>query len=231
MVAGVIATSTDIAAEATAAGFNDVTVVPNGVVFGPVPPRRPEGFVAAVGRINDWKGHDVLIRAVAELRQRGVDIEARIAGDPYPGDEQQLVELEDLAATLAVDDRVQFLGYVQDIADLMSRASVFVAPSTRPEPFGIALLDALAAGVPCVASAPGGPREMIRDGETGLLVPSGDVTALADAIESLVLDRSRAESMGTAAAGDVRMRFSIDHTARRVGEVYAEVLGTRTEQR
>jgi mannosyltransferase len=97
-------------------------------------------------------------------------------------------------------------------------------PSVRPEPFGLALLDAMAHGIACIATDAGGPRDIIRDGETGLLVQPGNAMALADAIEQLHADNELRAQLGRAAASHVRERFSIDATARRIGEVYEELL-------
>ncbi|MEY2423451.1 MAG: hypothetical protein QOI95_3518 [Acidimicrobiaceae bacterium] len=227
-VSAVIATSADIAAETSTAGLGDrVRVVPNGVEFtthdAPRPLDSGSGPVVAIGRLNDWKGHDVLIEAVALLRDRGVTIRVEIAGDTFPGQEHRREELERLASDRGVGDRVRLLGYVDDIDGLLARAAMFVLPSVRPEPFGLVLVDAMAHGLACIATDAGGPRDIVRQGETGILVPPGDTAALADAIERVHLDDPLRVLLGNAAAADVRARFSITTTAEAVLAVYASL--------
>jgi len=203
-------------------------VVHNGLPFAALAPptAREGGPVVAVGRINDWKGQDVLVEAVAVLRERGVRVPVEIAGDALP--EQRHLEdaLRALAAERGVRDDVRLLGYVDDVPSLLARASIFVLPSKRPEPFGLALLDAMAHGLPCIATDAGGPRDMIDHGRTGLLTPMGDPVALADAIERLWNDPDLRARLGAAAAADVRARFSIERTAADVVSVYEAALAS-----
>ena len=183
--------------------------------------------MVAVGRINDWKGHDVLIEAIARMRARDLIIPVQIAGDPYPGEEHLLDRLRELARRRGVGDQVMFLGYIADIEGLLDRVGIFVLPSIRPEPFGLALLEAMGRGLPCIATDAGGPRDMIEHGRTGLLVPPRDPDALAGAIEQLWRDPSLRATLGHAAAADVRTRFSIETTAQRVSALYDELLEGR----
>jgi glycosyltransferase involved in cell wall biosynthesis len=157
-----------------------------------------------------------------------VVVSCEIAGNAFPGQEHREKELQDLAVARGVADQVRLLGYVDDIDALLTRAGIFAMPSTRPEPFGLALVDAMARGLASIASDAGGPKEIIRHEVTGLLVPPGDAGALADAIERLSGDPTLRQRLGRAAAEDVRTRFSIDMTARRVGEVYEHLLRRAT---
>ena len=223
----VVAISEDVAAEAHATAIADrVTMIHNGLCFGPAPDARGTGPVLVVGRINEWKGHAVLIDAVALLRSRGLSIPVEVAGDTFSGDEHILRRLHEQALTRGVSDLITFLGYVEDVDGLMRRAGIFVQPSTRPEPFGLSLVDALGHGLACIATNAGGPRDIIANGETGLLVPLGDAPALADALEQLWLDAGLRRRLGSAAAADVRRRFSITSTAMRVSELYNRLLGS-----
>lgn len=227
-VSKAIATSSDIAAEVRATRLGDrVVVVPNAVPFPVHWNAALDGPVVAIGRLNEWKGHDVLIEAIAILRRRGLEVAVEIAGDAYPGQERRAGELRALALERGVDDLVQFLGYVDDTGALLARAGMFVLPSVRPEPFGLVLVDAMARGVASIATDAGGPRDIVRDGETGLLVPRADASALADAIARLHADAGLRARLGAAAAVDVRDRFSIASTARGVATVYREVAPKR----
>lgn len=225
----VVATSNDIAEEVSVAGLGDRTlVVHNGLEFSRPPTRSggcAGGPVVTVGRINEWKGQEVLVDAVALLRDRGCTVPVELAGDAFPGQEHLEVRLRELVARRGVEGQVRFLGYVEDVDGLLDRTSVFVLPSVRPEPFGLALVDAMSRGLACIATNAGGPRDIIDHRRTGLLVPMGDAGALAEALEELWHDRAMRERIGHAAALDVRSRFSIETTAARVADVYRELLG------
>jgi glycosyltransferase involved in cell wall biosynthesis len=225
LVDQVVAISDGIRVEVEATALRDrVTMIHNGLDFGPLPAPTGDGPVVALGRINDWKGHDVLIEAVDVLRTRGLVVAVEIAGDTYPGQEHLLVALKELAEARGVSANVRFLGYVEDVDGLMRRAAIFVQPSIKPEPFGLSLAEALGYGLACIGTDAGGPRDMIRPGVTGLLVPPGDSTALADAIEHLWRDASLRRQLGGAAAVDVRERFSIDATGSRIADLYDTLL-------
>jgi glycosyltransferase involved in cell wall biosynthesis len=225
LVARLIAISADIGAEADAAGWRGrVSVVHNGLVFDPLEPHGDGDRVVIVGRINQWKGHDVLVDALALLRDRGIEVRADVAGDAFPGQEHYVESLQQRIRDRGLDDHIRLLGYVDDVPALLRDAAILVAPSVWPEPFGLALVDAMGRGVACIATNAGGPREIIRNGETGVLIPPGDAAALADAIEELWVSPSRRAELGAAAAADVRSRFSIEATARGVGAVYRQVL-------
>jgi glycosyltransferase involved in cell wall biosynthesis len=161
--------------------------------------------VALLGRIASWKGQDVLMRALAALPEDGV---ALIAGAPWPGDEAQLERLRGLAASLGVGGRVRFAGVLEDPGLVFGAADVVAVPSTLPDPFPNSALEAAAAGCCVVGAGHGGLVEMLRDGETGLLVAPGDPAALAAVLRALRDDPGRREALGAAAAADVRARFS-----------------------
>jgi glycosyltransferase involved in cell wall biosynthesis len=227
IVRAVIAVSRDTAEEAAKAGLGDRTrVVHNAEALRPLQPGRVERHgVVSVGRINDWKGYDVLLESIGILKQRGVRAELAIAGDVYPGGERYRDRLLLQIRRDGLSDRVRLLGFVDDVTELLDRAAIFVLPSRRPEPFGLALLEALAQGVACVASDAGGPRDLIRPDETGLLVPPGDPGALADALERLLRSSTLRERLGQAAAVDVRRRFSVEQLLDEVEAVYGSVMG------
>jgi glycosyltransferase involved in cell wall biosynthesis len=164
-----------------------------------------DAFVAAVlGRISDWKGQDVLVRAVAEAP----GAVALIAGQAWRGEERRERELRELAAALGVADRVRLIGFRDDADTVLGAADVVCVPSTSPDPLPNAALEAAAAGRCVVASAHGGLPEIVRDGETGVLFAPGDAAALARALRDLAEDPARRERLGAAAALDVRERFA-----------------------
>ncbi|HUE18432.1 MAG TPA: glycosyltransferase [Stellaceae bacterium] len=132
----------------------------------------------ALGRLHPNKGFDVLIEALADAP----GIYLWLAGEGLEG-----AALQQAAASLGLSDRVRFLGWREDIADLLAAADMLVAPS-RIEPLGNTIIEAWAAQKPVIAASSDGPRELIQDNVTGLLVPVEDAVALAAALRRLAGD-------------------------------------------
>jgi glycosyltransferase involved in cell wall biosynthesis len=196
-----------------------------GSLDSPEPAAADGGSAALVcvvlGRIAPWKGQSVLLRALAQVP----GMTAVVAGDAWPGQEHRELELRRLAATLGVEDRVRFVGFVADPRSLYGASDIVVVPSTRPDPLPNAALEAAAAGCCVVASAHGGLTEILRDEETGLLVAPDDPDALAAALRRLAGDAELRSRLGRAAAADVGRRYPPDLLLRRVQELYDELLG------
>lgn len=185
---------------------------------------EPAGLaIAVLGRISDWKGQDVLVRALAEtpLAERGVS--ALIAGDAWPGTDRAR-KVMDLAGSLGVADRVRMLGFHEDVGLVFGAADLIAVPSTAPDPLPGSAIEAAGAGCAVIASAHGGLPEIIRDGETGRLVAPGDPPALAAAAAELLDDPGRCDRLGAAAAADVRARFAPARLRRAVHDLYASLL-------
>ena len=142
-------------------------------------------LVGAACRIDTWKGIDVLLDAVPALRTLRPDAHVVVAGGPVTGKEEYWGRLAAQAGALP---DVHWMGAITDVPDFMADVDVFVQASTEPEPFGLVLVEALASGAPVVATAAGGPLEILEDAPpgTGRLVPMGDAAALADAVADLL---------------------------------------------
>ena len=182
-----------------------------------------DAFVAAVlGRLSSWKGQEVLVDAVARLP----GAVALIAGDAWRGDERRARGLAERAAALGAADRVRLLGFRDDVDVVLGASDVVAVPSTAPDPLPNSALEAGAAGCCVVASAHGGLPEIVRDGETGVLVAPGDVGALAGALAALRDDPERRERLGAAARLDVRERFAPERLLERVQALYDRVLSS-----
>jgi glycosyltransferase involved in cell wall biosynthesis len=224
----VVVNSHAIRDEAAAVGLDRKAVlVYDGADFGSGVPRAGDGNgVVTVGRINEIKGHADLVDAVALLRDRGLRVPAVIAGDVFRDQEIHRDRLEAQIARLRLTAQVRLVGFVEDVPGLLRQMSVFVLPTRRPEAFGLALVEAMAEGLACIACDAGGPKEIIDHGRTGLLVPPSDPSALADAIEQLWTDPDLRRRMGAAAAADVRARFGAEATVDGIVAVY-ERLGIR----
>jgi glycosyltransferase involved in cell wall biosynthesis len=155
------------------------------------------------------KGFDVLIKAHATLSQRGLRGQLVILGE---GEWRQ--RLAELAVSLGVADTVKLPGFLVNPYPLFQRAHVFALPS-RVEGFGLVLVEALALGIPIVASnCPAGPAEILAGGKHGLLVPPDNVSALADAIGQLLTDRDLRKRLSDTAMGRA-LAFSPEVVAQR----------------
>jgi glycosyltransferase involved in cell wall biosynthesis len=178
--------------------------------------RRP--MIGAVGRLEPVKGLTILLEAAASLRNRYPDLRVELAGSGTCEP-----RLRSLAAQLGLDAMVRFLGWRADVDALHRRWQAFAQPSVH-EGFGLAALEAMAAGLPVVASAAGGLPELVEDGRTGFLVPVDSVEALADRLGRLLEDERLRARMGGAARRRVHECFSVDEMAARTAKVYDELL-------
>jgi glycosyltransferase involved in cell wall biosynthesis len=177
---------------------------------------RDAVVVLAICRLEQQKGVDVAVRAVAQLRERVADVHLVVLGE---GDER--ARLETLARELGV--AVHLAGRVPDVAAWLRRARVLVHP-VRWEGFGLAVLEAMLAGLPVVASRVSSLPELVVDGETGLLVPPDDPAALARGIETALAEGSR---LGAAGRRRAHERFSVSRMADATLAVYDEVAPRR----
>ena len=178
-------------------------------------------ILLAVSRLEAQKGLDVAIEALARLRPRHPQAVLVVLGQ---GSLAQ--ELRELARARGVDDAVHLPYSVGDVADWLGRADVLVHPA-RWEGFGLALLEAMLAGLPIVASRVSAIPEIVLDGETGLLVPPDDPQRLAAALDDLLSDPGRARALGEAGRERAHASFSVERMATRTIAVYERVLSRR----
>jgi len=178
-------------------------------------------YVGRVERSSRWKGLEVLVDSLVQLRDLVPGVGLDVVGD---GDD--LTYLQERAARLGVADLVTWHGAV-DHDHLPARydgAAVVVLPSlTESESFGMTLVEAMAAGCPVVGSAVGGIPFVIRDGVDGLLVPPGDAVALAEAVAGLLLDPDRRKDLGRSGREAAESRWDWRHQERRMVDVLREV--------
>lgn len=187
-------------------------------------PNEPFRLVA-VGNIRPAKDYPMLLRALAVLRDRGVDVHLDVLGQP---DGHGLYEqLLALVTELGVAQCVTFHGFVSDPAPWLSRAQAFVLASSQ-EGFSLATIEAMLAGVPVVATRSGGPQEIIDHDVSGLLVPPQDPEALANAIARLAGDASLAQALAQAAWHSARRRFSVRAMVDRYEALYRRVVPSAT---
>ncbi len=183
--------------------------------------------VGLVGRLQPWKGQDRLLRAHALLRERGLRLHTLIVGgDAHGLSSEYAASLPALVSSLGLDGQVTMTGQVPDAGPYIDRMDILVNASD-PEPFGIVLLEAMARGVAVVAVNGGGPAEIVEDRRSGLLMPSGEPGALADALAELLASPELRRRL--AAAG--RERFMADFTDTAMRERFFRALEALAEQR
>jgi len=204
-----------------------VLVVHNGIPFAPfnraansllratLERRTAQPIVLMVGRLDDkQKGQRYLIEAAAQVPE---------AMFVLAGEGPDRAALEAQARALGVDNRVLFLGYREDIPDLLACCDVFVLPSLF-EGLPLSILEAMAAGKPVIASAIGGNDEVIAHGENGLLVPQADPDALAGAIRAVLSDPALARRLAEAGRARVQREFAVETMVESVTRVYDEIV-------
>jgi glycosyltransferase involved in cell wall biosynthesis len=208
-----------------------VRVVANGVDVGRFQQPRPRKevrrelglapetkVVGLVARLDHWgKGHRELFGAMAQIQERR-PVHALIVG----GGRRQ-GEMAEVAAGLGIGGAVHFLGNRRDIPDLLNAMDIFVLPS-HSEGVSLALLEAMAAGLPVIASAVGGLPEVIAAGVNGVLIPPRDPGALAAALARLLAEPDLARRLGDQARRDVEAHYSLDRLGREINEIYEELV-------
>ena len=201
-----------------------ITVVPNGLEVPPLPARRASTSrrnIVVVANLRPEKGHDVLIDAAVHVLRRFPDARFEVVGDG-----PELGTLMALVSARALTRSFSFLGHRNDVAARLGRADIFVLPS-RSEAFPNAVLEAMAAGLPIVATGVGGIPELIVDGINGLLVPAGDSEALAERLCRLMADEPLAACLGTAARAKAEAHGSLDRMVASFESLYFALLARR----
>jgi glycosyltransferase involved in cell wall biosynthesis len=238
--AAVIANSRSVAADARAAcrGLPDIHPVHNAVDlerFSPAGPRldldarsglepAPEGLVRVglVGTLARWKGHELFLQALARLPAYAA-VRGYVVGDGVyrtRGSQHSLEELRATAAALGLSGRVGFTGYVEDVPSALRALDVVVHASTEPEPFGLAIAEAMACGRPAVVSRLGGAAEFTEPDRDVLEFRPGDPAALAQAVLALAVDPVRRARLGRAARSSAELRLNRTRLAEQVLPVY-----------
>ena len=180
-------------------------------------------IVATVGELNRLKGHDLFVRAAALVIDKFPSARFLVVG----GDPSQKKEIEtslrEMIGELRLQDRVRLLGEVDEIGSVLAGVDVFVSAS-RTESFGLAIVEAMAGGIPVIATATEGARELIRDPEVGLIVPVDQVAEMAAAILKLLRDPDMRSRMGQRASREVAEHFHIERMIDDVEQIYRESL-------
>ena len=176
-------------------------------------------LIGTVGELTPLKGQEEFLRAAAEVRSQFPTAHFVVAGTDNSGDKKNRAFLEQLIRALKLTEHVRLIDWVDDLPQLYCALDAFVSAS-RTESFGLAIVEAMASGTPVVATETEGARETIQAGDTGLLVPVGDVAALASAIvESLANDEKRVR-LARKAQQVVAAQFGVERMVQETEEIY-----------
>jgi glycosyltransferase involved in cell wall biosynthesis len=221
-------------------GYRNPPLIPNGIPvhnFTPDPAIRssvrqslqcePSSVVFIhIGRFFYQKNHELLVNAFAQIQsQLHASVELWLVGD---GELRETVQHQ--VRAMGIESRVRFLGVRSDIPDLLRAADVFVFPS-RWEGNPLSVMEAMAAGLPVVATAVGGVPELVEDGASGILVPNEDLHGLVAAMQRMAQNPDLREQMGHAARCRAVERFDIRQTVRAYEALYEELLQRRRPNR
>jgi glycosyltransferase involved in cell wall biosynthesis len=209
-------------ATASALGDTSATVVYPGIVVPPRIRRQPQASdsitLGTAGRLTPVKGIEFLLEAVSLLSRDGTSIRLDIVGEGA-----ELPRLTRLSEELGLSEAVRFCGWMEDFTALADKWDVYVQPSLG-EGFGMSILEAMAAGLPVVASMVGGIPEIVVDGATGILVPPANAEALAESISALAGDPAQRATMGDNGRARAQEDFSLEESTRAICQEYDRLL-------
>jgi glycosyltransferase involved in cell wall biosynthesis len=191
-----------------------------------------EVLVGVFGRLQRWKGQDVFVEAAAQVTRARGDVRFAVVGGSVFGLEREFArQLERRAAELGVSSRLTFTGFRDDVQVLLAACDIVCHTTRVPEPFGMVVIEAMAAGRPVIATLGGGPSEIIVPGESGRLIAPDRPDALAREIISLANDAPERARLGAAAAERARAQFSSERMARDLVRELEACAGSRSGER
>jgi len=250
-VARVIAVSEAVARSLRDSGVVDkrkIVVVPNGIDIAKFSgEEEPHAFnndsfhrqrsaneatllVGTIGHLGSIKGHEDFVRAARLIAARRTNVNFIIVGEDKSRTGEHRARLENLIAELKLEARVRLIGWTNDVASVLCSFDVFVS-AARSEPFGLAIVEAMASGRAVVATMSEGAQEIIEDNITGKLVPIGDIEAMASAIDSLLDDEHQRETFGARAQHAAREKFSLKRMVDATEQIYREAANEMMRRR
>jgi glycosyltransferase involved in cell wall biosynthesis len=188
---------------------------------------KDQPVIGIVGNIKRWKGQEVVIKAVSLLEGKYPQLRCLIIGDVSVNsraDSEYRRSLENLVKEKKLESKILFLGYRDDVPDLIECLDILVHASIAPEPFGRVILEGMVLGKPVIATNFGGPLEIIENGVSGILVPPGDYAATAEAVDLLLADEEKRRNMAAAGLERVSKHFLMDQNIERIQELYEKLL-------
>ena len=229
----IIAISNYIAQTAIKHGISKdkITVLANPLRPSPMPRPLKESYksntdevlIGHFGRIVPWKGQLEFIEAFAIVKKNFPHISAIIVGEVTDGNDEYFQSLTDRIADLNIQDSIHFLGYKNNTADYYNICDIIVHSSIEPEPFGLVIIESMAAGKPVIASSLGAAPEIIDDGITGLIADPRDKDKLSAQIISLVKSTKLRGELGANAQIEVDKSYRLDFIAKKFSSMYKEI--------
>jgi len=189
--------------------------------LGLAPTRR---LVGIVGNIKEWKGQEVVVRAMARLIERHPDVSCLLIGDSSRSSLAYREKVERLVAELGLTGRVMLTGYRSNVPDYVNALDVLIHASIQPEPFGRVVLEGMALRKPVVGARGGGVPEIIEHGRTGFLYSPGSDAELAEWLDRLLGDETLRRSMGEAGFARLVSDFSIERNVQLTQQLYDSLL-------
>jgi len=188
--------------------------------------KEDQPFIGIIGNIQRWKGQRTVVDSVGLLNHKYPTIKCLLVGDISSNIKDDIKYYNELKSEVNennLDDNIILTGYRSDVADIINALDIFIHASTRPEPYGLVVLEAMALGKALIASSEGGPAEMVVDGESGFLVPPGNPEILSEKLDILLSDSAYKEEMGKNAFKRIKRKFS-KLNIRQVEDVYEQLL-------
>jgi glycosyltransferase involved in cell wall biosynthesis len=166
--------------------------------------------IGMIGRINPGKGQLFFIELAEKLAQKYPSTHFVLVGDPFPGYEPILEQIQNEIRDKRLEIKVSYLGFREDIPEIMAALDIFVLPSILPDSFPTVILEAMASGKPVVATRSGGASEMVLDGKTGFLIPIKDLKKGLETLEELITNPELRRSFGEAGQKRVLSEYSLN---------------------
>jgi len=180
-------------------------------------------LIGVIGNIKKWKGQHIAIEAIKILKNKNPNVTCLIVGDVsvLEEDVKYFNYLKEIVYTYNLHDNIIFLGYRHDVADIVSILDVLVHTSTQPEPFGRVILEGMIFSKPVIATAHGGPLEIIENGVTGYLTDPFDKNSLSQKILYIMSNKNACKIIGSNARKSVEKKFNIEKNVSAIEQVYS----------
>lgn len=189
------------------------------------------GLITTVGMLSRIKGQEYFLRAAPKILGDFPEVKFILVGDvasiPFESSSAYSTQLQRIVKEEGLEDNIIFTGFRRDVMEIMLASDIIVHPSIVPETFSFVLVEAMAVGRPVVASRIGAQRELVVDGETGILVPPGDPQAIAEACIRLLGDAGLREKMGKAGRERVQRCFGVERMVREIEELFLGLTGCK----
>lgn len=179
--------------------------------------------IGIIGNIKKWKGQEYFVRAFNILGKMYKNLHGLIVGGYGTEDEEYVIKIKEIAKNSEVNQRLHFLGFRDDVPDLLSIMDVFIHASIKPEPFGMVLLEAMSHRIPVIATNMGGPVEILLGGECGILVPPKNELAIVHGVVKYFEEEDFRKNMIEKSYARVRNVFDINMTVKNTSDIFKEV--------